>query len=279
MTGILYIVATPIGNLADITGRAVEVLGEVDLIAAEDTRHSARLMQAHGISTPMLAYHDFNEARGAAGIIDRLLQGRNIALITDAGTPLVSDPGYRLVRMARESGVRVVPVPGPSAVIAALSCAGLASDRFTFEGFLPAKEAARMAKLKLLEKEQRTMIFYEAPHRILACLGDMLAVFGEAREVVLARELTKNFETVINGSLARLLEVVTNDTDQQKGEMVLVVAGAEDVKEDEAQLRHIMIVLLEELPLKQAASLASKITGCKKNRLYELGLDLSGKKD
>jgi 16S rRNA (cytidine1402-2'-O)-methyltransferase len=279
MTGILYIVATPIGNLADITARALEILRSVDVIAAEDTRHSARLMQAHGIGTPMIAYHDFNEESGAARILDRLGQGGHVALITDAGTPLVSDPGYRLVRLARQKGVRVVPIPGPSAVIAALSCAGLPSDRFAFEGFLPAKESSRKARLGLLKQESRTMIFYEAPHRIVECLADMKEVFGENREAVLARELTKNYETFIHETLGALHGRVAEDADQQKGEIVLLVAGAGEPEEDEAELRRVMQVLLEDLPLKQAAALAAKLTGARKNRLYELGLAMSGKKD
>jgi 16S rRNA (cytidine1402-2'-O)-methyltransferase len=279
MTGTLYIVATPIGNLADITARALQVLREADCIAAEDTRHSARLMQAHGISTPMLAYHDFNEERGATLIMDKLEQGCQVALITDAGTPLVSDPGFRLVRLARQQGVRVVPVPGPSAVIAALSVAGLPSDRFAFEGFLPAREGARTARLESLLHEPRTMIFYEAPHRIVECLENMCQVFGGNREVVLARELTKTYETIIHESLEGLLGRVSTEPDQQKGEMVLLVAGAGEQDDDEVELRRIMQILLEDLPLKQAAVLGAKLTGAKKNRLYELGLELAGKKD
>jgi 16S rRNA (cytidine1402-2'-O)-methyltransferase len=279
MTGTLYVVATPIGNLADITGRALQVLASVDVIAAEDTRHSARLMQAHGIQTPMLAYHDFNEERGAAMILEKLSQGCQVALITDAGTPLVSDPGFRLVRAARQNGIRVVPVPGPSAVIAALSCAGLPSDRFTFEGFLPAKEAGRMARLKALQQESRTMVFYEAPHRIADCLANMLEIFGPEREAVLARELTKSYETFIHETLEVLLARVREDSDQQKGEIVLLVAGAEKQEEGEAELCRILQILLEDLPLKKAAALASRLTGVGKNRLYELGLEITGKKD
>ena len=275
MSGILYIVATPIGNLADITARAIEVLKTVDLIAAEDTRHSARLLQAHGIQTSMCAYHNFNETHGAAGLLEKLARGLHVALISDAGTPLISDPGYRLVREARNAGYKVVPVPGASAVITALSCAGLPSDRFVFEGFLPAKNGARLQRLQCLLNETRTMIFFEAPHRIVACLEAMVAVFGADREAVLARELTKTFETVLSLTLEQLLGKVSSDPDQEKGEIVLLVAGATAESGDpENEAIRILEILLAELPLKQSVALASGITGLRKNRLYELAIKL-----
>lgn len=272
--GTLFVVATPIGNLADMVPRATEILQQVDIIAAEDTRHSKRLLEHFHISTPMLAYHDHNEQHSLPGILNRLEQGERIALISDAGTPLISDPGYRLVRAAREAGFRVVPVPGASALIAALSVAGLPSDRFAFEGFLPAKSGQRRKQLDALRKEARTLIFYEAPHRILACLRDIAAELGETREIVLARELTKTFETVIAGSAAEVLNRVESDSNQQKGEIVLVVRGAETkgAAEIDPEAQRIMTVLLKELPLKQAAALTAEISGTKKNALYQWAL-------
>jgi 16S rRNA (cytidine1402-2'-O)-methyltransferase len=280
MSGTLYIVATPIGNLGDITARALEVLRTVDVIAVEDTRHSRTLLQHFGVDTPMLAYHDFNESERVTRLLARIQGGDNIALISDAGTPLISDPGYQLVRQAHLQGIRVVPVPGACAVIAALCGAGLASDRFTFEGFLPAKTAARVATLQALQHESRTLIFYEAPHRIVECLVDMQLCFGGEREITLARELTKTYETIIHSTVAALLERVRNDENQQRGEIVLVVAGrtAKEEAPDENAL-HTLEVLLAELPLKQAASLAAKITGIKKNLLYELALRMKQEKD
>jgi 16S rRNA (cytidine1402-2'-O)-methyltransferase len=204
MTGILYVVATPIGNLDDISARAIHVLGHVARIAAEDTRHSARLLQHLGINTPLVAVHDHNEAGRVQSLINQLLAGDDIALISDAGTPLISDPGYRLVAAAHEASVRVVPIVGACAAIAALSAAGLPSDRFSFEGFLSAKTTARQVQLQALVNETRTLIFYEAPHRILECVQDMCAIFGEQRRVVLARELTKTFETIKQMTLAEL---------------------------------------------------------------------------
>lgn len=280
MGGTLYIVATPIGNLADISERALQVLRSVALIAVEDTRHSGRLLQAYGIATPMLPFHDFNENQRAELVLNRIANGEDIALISDAGTPLISDPGYQLVRQAHLRELTVVPIPGACAVIAALSVAGLASDRFTFEGFLPAKQHARQKTLQALEREVRTMIFYEAPHRIVECVQDMKDCFGTEREVTLARELTKNFETVMHTTLGALLEKVQTDADQQKGEIVLLLAGyvplGHEVNEQALQM---LRVLLEELPLKQAASLAARICGLKKSLLYDAGLQIQGKKD
>jgi 16S rRNA (cytidine1402-2'-O)-methyltransferase len=272
----LYVVATPIGNLGDITRRAREVLAAVDVIAAEDTRHSGRLLQQLQIGTPTLALHEHNERERAPQLVARLQQGDSVALISDAGTPLLSDPGFHLVRLAREQGLRVVPIPGASAMLAALSVAGLPSDRFVFEGFLPAKSAARKKRLEAVAGETRTLIFYETPHRIVDALADMVAVFGAERHVVLARELTKTFETIQGDAVGRLLDWVRNDPDQQKGEMVLLVkgldAGGSDASEQEG--RRVLKLLLEELPLSQASALAAKIAGCKKKPLYQYGLSL-----
>jgi 16S rRNA (cytidine1402-2'-O)-methyltransferase len=280
MSGTLYIVATPIGNLGDISERALAVLRSVALIAVEDTRHSGRLLQHFGIATPMLAYHDFSDSERAGRLLEQVAAGASIALISDAGTPLISDPGYQLVRQAHARRLHVVPVPGPSAVIAALCSAGLASDRFTFEGFLPARAAARASALAALKNESRTMVFHEAPHRIVECLVDMQACFGGEREITLARELTKTFETIIHTTLEKLLQMVRTDPNQQKGEIVLVVAGhAAQTQEFDEQTLHTLRVLLGELPLKQAAALAAQITGSKKNLLYEQALRWKQVKD
>ncbi|MEW6647765.1 MAG: 16S rRNA (cytidine(1402)-2'-O)-methyltransferase [Pseudomonadota bacterium] len=269
--GTLYVVATPIGNLGDMTPRAVEVLQRVVRIAAEDTRHSAGLMRHFGIHTPLFALHEHNEREASAEVVRRLLAGEDIALISDAGTPLISDPGFPLTRLAHEAGIRVVPVPGASALIAALSAAGLPTDRFAFEGFLPARTAARRQVLEGLAGERRTLAFYEAPHRLLETLEDMTAVFGPERLAVLARELTKTFETLRRAPLGELVEFVRSDSDQQRGEAVLLVQGAPppaaDALEDEP--RRIAELLVAELPVKQAAALAAKITGAKKNQIYD----------
>ncbi|WP_416141000.1 16S rRNA (cytidine(1402)-2'-O)-methyltransferase [Marinimicrobium sp. C6131] len=273
--GVLYVVATPIGNLADMVPRAVEILQSVALIAAEDTRHSARLLSHFSISTPCVAYHDHTEIERTAKILDRVEAGESVALISDAGTPLVSDPGYRLVRTARERGLTVVPVPGACALVAALSASGLPSDRFSFEGFPPAKASARRQWLEALSGESRTLIFYEAPHRVLASLDTMAEVFGGDREAVIARELTKTFETIRLAPLAELVEFVRADSNQQRGEIVLMVAGASTRLESalDAEAERVMGILLEELPVKQAAALGAKITGVKKNALYQWALE------
>lgn len=270
---VLYVVATPIGNLGDMVPRAIEVLQGVDLIAAEDTRHSKRLMQHFNIETPMVAYHDHSDGKAVAALLQKMQQGQSLALISDAGTPLVSDPGYRLVDAAQAAGIKVVPVPGASAAIAALSAAGLPSDRFLFEGFLSARQQARCKQLQLLVEEPRTLIFYEAPHRLLECLEDMRSVFGGDRVVVLARELTKTFETIRRAPLNLLIDWVQSDSNQQRGECVLLVAGYSGVNELDAEARRILGLLSDELPLKQAAALAAKITGLKKNLLYQYGLE------
>jgi 16S rRNA (cytidine1402-2'-O)-methyltransferase len=273
--GTLYVVATPIGNLEDISARALRVLAEVALIAAEDTRHSARLMQHFGISTPLAACHEHNERDEGGRFIKRLLAGDDVALISDAGTPLISDPGYHLVRQARAAGIRVVPLPGACALIAALSAAGLPSDRFIFEGFLPAKQAARRSRLEQLREEPRTLIFYEAPHRILDSLIDLEVVFGPDRPAVLGRELTKTFETLKGAPLAKLRAWVESDSNQQRGECVLVIGGWQAPQGDDAvdaNTLRVLHLLLAELPVKRAAAVASEITGVKKNLLYQLAL-------
>jgi len=274
MTGVLYVVATPIGNLDDISRRAIQVLGQVARIAAEDTRHSARLLQHLDINTPLVAVHDHNESGRVQGLINQLLGGENIALISDAGTPLISDPGYRLVAAAHEAHIQVVPVVGACAAIAALSAAGLPSDRFTFEGFLSAKTTARQTQLRALLHETRTLIFYEAPHRILECVQDMCLIFGGERRVVLARELTKTFETIRQLTLAELSVWVEQDSNQQRGEIVLVLEGAPDnsALAAAAEVDNVLLKLLKYLPVKQTAQLAAELTGHKKNALYDRAL-------
>lgn len=276
MKGVLYVVATPIGNLEDWSPRAVATLKAVSLVAAEDTRHSGRLLQYFSISTRLVAVHDHNESARVDSLIQQLEAGADIALISDAGTPLISDPGYRLVAAAQRAGLRVVPVPGACAAIAALCAAGLASDRFIFEGFLPAKTVGRRERLQVLVKEPRTLIFYEAPHRIAECLVDMVAVLGAERRVVLARELTKTFETIRQLPLAEMRDWVAADSDQQRGEMVLVLEGAPDSTdaEDWSEADRVLTILLAALPVKQAATLAADITGLKKNALYERALQI-----
>jgi len=276
ISGALYVVATPIGNLGDISARALEVLAGVAVIAAEDTRHSGKLLHYFGVKTPTIALHDHNERVVSESIIARLQVGDAVALVSDAGTPLISDPGYHLVAQARAAGCQVVPVPGASALLAALSVSGLPSDRFTFEGFLPAKAGARSAKLELLRDDPRTLVFYEAPHRIEESISAMAAVFGAGRPAVIARELTKTFETIHGDTLAELVKWLAADANQCKGEFVVMVGGATAVEQlVDAQAERVLRLLLEEVSLKQAAALAAKITGVKKNLLYQFALDLS----
>lgn len=274
--GSLYVVATPIGNLADLSPRAREVLGSVDCIAAEDTRHSARLMQHCSIQTPMLALHEHNERELAPRLVADLLEGRSIALISDAGTPLISDPGFRLVRLARQNGVRVVPIPGPSAMICALSVSGLPTDRFVFDGFLPAKRLARRNRLEQLCGETRTLVFFESSHRILDCLQDCLEVFGAQRRAVVARELTKQFEVVHGDTLGGLTQWVSGDPNQQRGEIVLLVQGrpAAEGHEVTPEAERLLLILLEELPVKKAAKVAARMTSVNKRALYERAMRL-----
>lgn len=277
--GSLYVVATPIGNLDDISARALRILREVALIAAEDTRYSVRLLQHFGIETPLAACHEHNERDQGGRFLARLQAGEDVALISDAGTPLISDPGYHLVRQARAAGFAVVPVPGACALIAALSAAGLPSDRFIFEGFLPAKAAGRHARLEQVREEPRTLIFYEAPHRILECLQDMREVFGDDRPALLARELTKTFETLQGLPLAELCEWVAADSNQQRGECVVLVAGWQAPEGEEAvsaEALRVLDLLLSEMPLRRAAALAAEITGVRKNVLYQVALERKG---
>ncbi len=266
----LYVVATPIGNLGDMVPRAVEVLQAVDLVAAEDTRHSAPLLKHFGIDTPMLAYHDHSDQRALSRIEQCIEAGGSVALISDAGTPLISDPGYRLVRHAHEQGWAVVPVPGASAAIAALSVAGLPTDRFLFEGFLPAKGAGRRARLEELAAETATLVFYEAPHRVLETLTDMRDLLGEQRVAVLARELTKTFETLLRAPLVELVARVEADSNQSRGEIVLLVEGAEARSGDiTPEIARMLELLSETLPPRQAAGLVADAFGLRKKLLYE----------
>ncbi|QNK00062.1 16S rRNA (cytidine(1402)-2'-O)-methyltransferase [Dyella telluris] len=268
--GLLWVVATPIGHRDDFSARAIETLRSVAVIAAEDTRHSRPLLMHYNVGTPLVALHEHNEREVVDAIVRRLLGGESVALISDAGTPLISDPGFRLVRAARAAGIRCAPVPGACAAIAALSVAGLPSDRFVFEGFLPPKAAARRTRLQELAGDARTLIFYESSHRVAESLADMRDVFGAAREGVLARELTKLFETVIGEPLDVLATRVANDPDQQRGECVILVAGrGEETDAREAEGRRVFAILREELPPAKAAKLAAAITGAPRKLLYE----------
>ena len=272
--GILHIIATPIGNLGDITQRALEVLAQVDLIAAEDTRHSGLLLNRFGIKKAFFALHDHNEQQKAALLVEKLRQGLNIALISDAGTPLISDPGYHLVRHCRSAGIKVVPLPGACAAIVALCASGIASDRFCFEGFLPAKRKARCDKLAELAEESRTLIFYESTHRILETLEDMQKIFGAERYVVMARELTKTWETVHGDRLENLNEWLKEDDNRIKGEIVLIVEGKVKSEKGDFSLQAIKLLglLHEELSLKKASAIVAEMFGYKKNALYQYGL-------
>lgn len=272
----LYVVATPIGNLSDITLRALEVLGAADTIAAEDTRNTRHLLQHHGISdVRLLALHQHNERGAAEKIIALLQQGQCVALVTDAGTPAVSDPGAVLVESVREAGFRVIPIPGASAAVTALSASGLCSPHFLFYGFLPNKSAARRSVLQALVEHPYTLVFYEAPHRILECTEDLHAVFGDEREIVFAREITKLFESIHRCKLKAAMDWLNSDPNNQRGEFVLLISGAQERKEGlGAETERTLTTLLEELPLKQAVQLAVKITGANKNELYQRALAL-----
>lgn len=270
----LYVVATPIGNLGDISQRAIDVLNAVDLIAAEDTRHSHRLLQRYGIQTPTTPLHEHNERRAGKALLEKIQSGAAIALISDAGTPLLSDPGYHLVAAARQAGLPVHAVPGPSALVAALSVSGLPVHHFSFEGFLPAKSGPRRQQLTALSHETRTLVCFESPHRIQVCLDDIVDILGAGRRLALIRELTKAHETVLLGSSAEVRDIVAADVNQRKGEMVLVIEGAavSDAHEVNDEARRIVEILARELPLKQASALAAEITGVKKNALYQYAL-------
>jgi len=271
MTGTLFIVATPIGNLDDISFRAVEILKSVDLVLAEDTRHSKKLLKHLNIAKPIRAFHEHNEREKMKAIIGELHSGKSIALISDAGTPLISDPGYFLVAQAKKEGLRVVPIPGPSALITALSASGLASDSFTFLGFLPSKKTARVKLLKGLVSRTETSIFYESPKRILATLTDMHSIFGGSREVCLAKELTKLFETIQTDSIPNLIKYLNIDKSHQKGEFVILVSANDkiDIAEAEAQLDSLLPILCAEMGASKAAKLAAKITGIDKKICYK----------
>ncbi|WP_263078516.1 16S rRNA (cytidine(1402)-2'-O)-methyltransferase [Endozoicomonas sp. Mp262] len=273
---VLYVVATPIGNLGDMTPRAIEVLKQVEVIAAEDTRHSRRLLNHFGIGTPLLSCHEHNERQQAEKLLARLQQGDSVALISDAGTPLISDPGYFLVRTVREAGVKVVPVPGASAIIAALSVSGLATDRFFFEGFLPAKSSGRKKRLAELADFSCTWACYESTHRISDSLKDFAEVLGGSRYIVLAREMTKTFETVLAGTISEVMACLEDDSNQCKGEFVLLVEGK---REETGQLidkttRELLARLLQELPIKKAAAVVADLSGHRKKELYDLALTL-----
>lgn len=267
--GALYVVATPIGNLADLSSRARDVLAGADLICAEDTRHTRQMLSALGLERPLLALHEHNESERVAQVLAQLQSGKSLALVSDAGTPLISDPGYRLVRELRAAGISISPIPGPCAAIAALSVAGLASDRFCFEGFPPHKSSARRERLNALSGETRTLVFYESSHRIEDCLADMRAAFGDGREAVLAREITKLFETVLDGTLANIADKVAADPNQRKGEFVIIVSGAPE--DEDAALREgrrLYAKLGEVMKPSQAAKIAAELSGAPRKALY-----------
>jgi 16S rRNA (cytidine1402-2'-O)-methyltransferase len=279
MSGTLFVVATPIGNLEDLSPRARQTLAEVDLVAAEDTRHTGRLLSHLGVKTPQFALHEHNEARAAQSLIEQLMDGKSVALVSDAGTPLVSDPGYRLVRAAHANGIAVSPLPGPSAVTAALSVSGLPTDRFGFEGFPPAKTAARRKWLQARAADGRTLLFFEAVHRIVATLADMVDVFGADREAFLGRELTKLHEQCRRATLGELLDEVSNGTIISRGEFVIAVHGAEDNAPSSIDADRLLRELAETLPPKKAAAIAARVTGEKRNALYQRLLDIKSDVD
>ena len=277
--GILYLVATPIGNLRDFTFRAVDILQQVDLIACEDTRHSRPLLDHYGISTPTAAFHEHNEDATSPRLIERLQRGESIALVSDAGTPLINDPGFPLVRSARAAGIRVVPVPGPCALVAALSASGLPADRFAFEGFLPRKSSARKAALESLRNDSRTLIFYESSHRVAECVADIAAIFPSDRRLVIARELTKLFESIVDTRVGEALAFLESDPNRRKGEFVLVLEGAPDAGGTEEGLtaddERVLRILLEDCSVKTAVSLTVKITGARRETVYRTALRLA----
>jgi 16S rRNA (cytidine1402-2'-O)-methyltransferase len=275
--GNLYIVATPIGNLKDISYRAVETLQQADLILVEDTRNAIKLLQHYAIKRPLKALHEHNEDKLAKGLIKQIQNGQNIALISDAGTPLVSDPGFRLVQNAIAAGIQPVTIPGACAAIAALSITGLPTDRFTFEGFLPAKQSAREQSLQALKNEQRTMVFYEAKHRIVAFLNSLATVFGSSRKAAVARELTKKFESVYHGSLDEVIAQINDNDQATKGEFVVLLHGAESIQND-LELDAVLTPLLSEMSISKASKIAAKISGESKNKCYQRGLELQAGK-
>jgi len=274
----LYIVSTPIGNLSDMTPRAIETLKEVDLIAAEDTRHSGRLLQHFGISTPTISLHEHNEQQRSEALLLRLKQGESIALISDAGTPLISDPGYRFVALIKAHEINIVPIPGSCALVAALSASGLPSDKFSFEGFLPSKASARKQALQNLRQETRTLIFYESPKRLLACLKDIAEELGEDRQACLAREVTKLHETITTKPILDLIDWVASDDNQQRGECVVLLEGNKAPQSDvELQTERLLTLLLKELPVKKAAAITAQLTDISKNAAYDMALEIQQK--
>jgi 16S rRNA (cytidine1402-2'-O)-methyltransferase len=282
--GILYLVATPIGNLADLTFRAAEILRKADVIACEDTRHSRPLLDRYGIAKPLIAFHEHNEDAAAARLVERLKGGESVALVSDAGTPLINDPGFPLVRLAREAGVKVVPIPGPCALIAALTASGLPTDRFAFEGFPPRKSSARQAALTDLRNDPRTLIFYESSHRVLDWLRDVATVFPPERRLVIARELTKHFETIAATTVGEAPALMERDPDMGKGEFVLLLEGAPTAApsaELTPEQERILRILLDECSLKSAVALTAKITGARREHVYRAALRQTdgGKKD
>jgi len=269
-SAVLHVVATPIGNLDDITLRALRVLAEVDVIAAEDTRRTRILLTHHGIGTSLVALHEHNEEKAATGLVKQLAGGQSVALVSDAGTPLLSDPGYRLVRLAVEAGIRISTIPGPSAITAALSISGLATDCFIFEGFLPQKQSARIRLLESLRAEQRTIVLFESSHRIMACLQDMEAVLGSGREAAICREMTKQFETVLRGRLGDLHRLLEEDTDQRKGEFVIVLSGGgTEYSESFQKALQLGQALQEYLSISQAARVAARVCNVSRRELYD----------
>ena len=276
MTGTLFIVATPIGNLDDITFRAIETLKSVDLVLAEDTRHSQKILSHFNIKTPISAFHDYNEREKCKTIVNKLKQGDSIALISDAGTPLISDPGYVLVSVAKKNSIKVAPIPGPSALIAALSVSGVPSDSFSFFGFLPSKQNARIKALRMFTSRPETIIVYESPKRILATLADMLFVFGKEREICLAKELTKTFETVLTTNIPSLIDYISSDPSHQKGEFVILISSTakKGKLEFDQQLDKLLPVLCSEMGPSKAAKLATKITGIDKKYCYQRAIEL-----
>lgn len=273
MSGLLYIVATPIGNLSDISERAIDVLKQVNLIAAEDTRHSKTLLERFAIKTKVTAYHEHNEDKVTQQLIQQIQKGESVALISDAGTPLINDPGYNLVVSAHDNKIQVVPIPGPSAIITALSASGLPTNKFIYEGYLPAKNIARETRLKELKNESRTLVFYEAPHRIVESLKAMQEIIGGERRITIARELTKQFEQIMRAPLNEINEKLETEEIKQKGEFVVIVEGAKEIAISDEEVLRINQILSEKLSPKDATGLTAKITGKKKNDVYKLALD------
>jgi 16S rRNA (cytidine1402-2'-O)-methyltransferase len=277
MEAVLYIVATPIGNLGDISERAIEILKQVDLIAAEDTRHSKTLLERFGIKSKITSYHEHNEEKVTQQLIQQIQAGESIAIISDAGTPLINDPGYKIVVAAHDNNIQVVPIPGPSAIITALSASGLPTNKFIYEGYLPAKSEARKTRLKELKIESRTLVFYEAPHRIVESVKIMQEILGDNRRVTIARELTKKFEQIVRESLSVINEKLESEEIKHKGEFVVIVEGAKEMSVSDEEVLRINQILAEKMTPKDAAGLTAKITDKKKNEVYQLVIDAAEK--